>query len=508
MEAIFISVSNQRWSLGIPHVSGVRSITIISIHACLFLLITACSAHSAKAEKARATITLISSSPARVRVEGQLEEETKVWEFVDEYAGIANLSQRLSDLAVLTPEGVGVPIHKKRAGAFESEIAAKDFRYEVDLSPPQNPLDAAHVSWLTPERGVLMVGELLPRLMGRACLRLSLPESWEALTLEQRSAAGCFDIQEVDRSVIWVGRETREVKGRGRSMLFTLAVEGTWAFADDDVAKAISAIIKEHESATSATPREHTLVIVAPFPRAVSAQRWVAETRGGTVVLLSGAVPSKHAGLSRLSLALIHELFHLWVPNGLNFSGNYDWFYEGFTLYHSTRVGVQLGYLTFPEFLDALARAYDNYSSQPVAGSLSLLDASRQRWRGAETDIYNRGLIVAFLCDLAIRRQPDKYTLNDVYRDLFRVEKNNPPSRDGGAVILGTLKRFTGDSVSIERLFRSSDRLNLKQELGSYGLQVETGGPRTHINVAHSLSRSQYDFLKKIGYNDRVTRLR
>ncbi len=80
-------------------------------------------------------------------------------------------------------------------------------------------------------------------------------------------------------------------------------------------------------------------------------------------MLLSGQSPSKVAALAGLGVPLTHELFHLWVPNGLKLNGDYDWFYEGFTLYQSMRAGMRLQSLGFQDYLNALSRAFDAYKS-------------------------------------------------------------------------------------------------------------------------------------------------
>jgi len=65
--------------------------------------------------------------------------------------------------------------------------------------------------------------------------------------------------------------------------------------------------------------------------------------------------------------------------NALAFEGDYDWFYEGFTVYQAAQTATQLGLLTFPEFLNSIARAYD--ASKAEAGAWSLVEASTRRLR-------------------------------------------------------------------------------------------------------------------------------
>src|SRR5256714_7111637 len=127
-------------------------------------------------------------------------------------------------------------------------------------------------------------------------------------------------------------------------------------------------------------PAKKAMLVLFPFRQQFGPSQWRAETRGRTVTLLMGKLPSKVSALAQLSTPLTHELFHLWVPNGLALNGDYDWFYEGFTIYEAARTAVRLDLLTFTEFLNAIARAYDGYRLGNDADRLSLIDASKRRW--------------------------------------------------------------------------------------------------------------------------------
>ncbi|MDQ3754126.1 MAG: hypothetical protein M3371_05275 [Acidobacteriota bacterium] len=460
------------------------------------------SASAADGKVAQTAISIVSLSPPRIRVEGQLADETTNWKFLKEYAGVSNLSDRIENLRVFTADNSVVPVRKLKPDEFESAGPASRFSYEVNLRPPASSVDAAHTSWLTAEYGALMLDDLLPQAVRHTCLRVAMPPDWKLHTSEPQSAGGCFDVRHTEKAMIWVGRQTREYQGRGRSISFTFITQGKWSFADEDLVHSISAILKEHESVAGATPFKHALVIVAPFPTPTDAHRWSAETRGNTVLLLSGNVAAKAAALSRLNLSLVHELFHLWVPNGLALSGNYDWFYEGFTNYQATRAATELGFLTFPEYLDALARAYDKYRAQIQTISHSLLAASDRRWRDAGTLVYHKGMIVAFLCDLDIRlRTKGKHSLSDVYRELLRRHSNGLQSQDGNNSVVQVLHSFAENSAKTKRYLASEDVIDLTTELSPYGLRVEKWGASTRIRVADSLQGAQYKLLRKIGYN-------
>ncbi|HEV7903959.1 MAG TPA: hypothetical protein VGO96_08970, partial [Pyrinomonadaceae bacterium] len=398
-----------------------------------------------KAQSVNARISVVSLAPPRVRVEAEQAKATKVWSFRNAYAGMIGLGERIENLSLYDAQGSEVAARKLAPGEYEAARDATKVRYELKLDPPRETNDMAHVSWLTAARGVLMPGDLLPLPLARAKLSLTLPESWKIATLEARNDGGQYEMENADSSVFFIGADLRVAQTSVRGMKVTFATAGKWAFADEDVVTVIRDVLERHERAAGAVPRERALVLLAPFPQVADGARWSAETRGGTVLFLSGRATSKSAGLARLSIPLAHELFHLWVPNALALSGDYDWFYEGFTVYQATRASVELGYLTFQDYLDSLARAYDIYLAARERDDLSLIDASARRWGGSGASIYQKGMLVAALYDLSVRQQSrGKRSLEDVYRLLFRGRRAGGERREGNATVTAALSSVSG----------------------------------------------------------------
>jgi predicted metalloprotease with PDZ domain len=404
--------------------------------------------------------------------------------------------------------GAQVAVRKLAPGEYEADGAATSFSYELKLEPPQPATDAAYVSWLTNERGFLMLGDLLPLAANEkektasANVRFVLPENWSIASNEKKRADGQFEMTDTEQAVFFAGRDLRQKHERIGSMEFTLVTTGDWAFTDEDAASLATSVLKEHTEAVGVAARSSAMLMLSPFPRPLGPERWSAETRGGTVMLLSGRSPSKTVALAQLSVPLTHELFHLWVPNGLALDGNYDWFYEGFTMYQAMRAALNLRLLTFQDYLNALGRAFDIYRSSKDGDKLSLLEASRQRWAGATMLVYNKGMLVASLYDLTLRRRSNgKRALDDVYRELFRRHRTAQRGGDGSAVVIAALNS-QGDMQDFTRRYvESASSIDLEAALAPFGLRVERGGVRTHISVASSLSRDQRDLLRKFGYN-------
>jgi predicted metalloprotease with PDZ domain len=456
----------------------------------------------AKAQTVSARISVVSLAPPRVRIEAEQTNGSKVWSFRNAYAGLIGLGERIENLSLYDAQGGEVAARKLAPGEYEAARDATKVSYELKLDPPRETNDTAHISWISATRGVLMPGDLLPLPLSRAKLSLTLPERWKVATIETRNGGGQYEIESAESSIFFLGADLRVAQTSVRGMNVMFATAGEWAFADEDVLTVIRDVLEQHERAAGVVPRERALILLAPFPQASDGARWSAETRGGTVLFLSGRATSKSAGLARLSVPLAHELLHLWVPNALAFSGDYDWFYEGFTVYQATRISVALGYLTFQDYLDSLARAYDLYLAGRERDDLSLLDASARRWGGSGAVVYQKGMLVAALYDLSVRQQSrGKRSLDDVYRLLFRGRRANGERREGNAAVIAALNSVAGGDEFSKRYIESAHRLDLTNALSASGLQLGQSGGRTRITVSNSLSRTQRDLLRQMGYN-------
>src|SRR5712692_7208049 len=118
-----------------------------------------CLASAGKAQQVNVTVRVFLGSPGHVVIEGNCEP-TKVWSFRNDYAGVSELGSRVEGLKLFDLAGAEIPAHKIAPGQFEAATAAARFRYEVSLAPPARPSDAARVSWLNSERGLLMLADL------------------------------------------------------------------------------------------------------------------------------------------------------------------------------------------------------------------------------------------------------------------------------------------------------------------------------------------------------------
>lgn len=460
----------------------------------------------------------VSPQSRAVRIEMSREPE-KRWSFLDVYAGVAGLGRRIRSFQALDASGAAVTVRELAPGQFQSTAPASRLSYEVNLSPPTRASDAAFVSWLTNERGLLRLSDLLPlttQLPGSSVspllVTVNAAGDWASHANEEVTATRAYRFEGTNDAVILVGKNVRRSVRTSSGNLFKVLVDGTWAFSDQDAMDTLLKVIQVH-SELGPLPCNQVTLVLSTFPAgAVTANTWSAETRGCAVVVLLGQTPSRIGALAQLGNALTHEAFHLWIPNGVALRGDYDWFYEGFTMYQAARAAVRLGLVTWPEFLNAIARAYDGSSATANAESLSLIDASKQRWTVGSSTVYSKAMVVAFIYDLNLRNQTGgKRSLDDVYRRLFREHPRRSAVKqleaDGNAATTAALQSELASRNFVERFITARGSVDLKKELAPFGLSVEKL-VRTHISVSEDLLKRQRDLLKQLGYNEPRARKR
>ena len=461
------------------------------------------------AQSVSVTVDVLPGTPGRLLIQGSgLPRQT--WSFRDSYAGVLGLGNRVRGFQLFDANGKQIAARKIAPGQFASNAPATNFKYEIELAPTARPADAAFISWLTTDRGMLMLGDLLPESMSGSpaavSARLVMSSGWTAYASDSGKTVTQIETSDPDRSVVVIGKKVRNSTQAIFGKPFTLLTDGDWSFADNDAVQLVRNILDLHSRSVGQSPCESASLVLLPFPQASAPNKWSAQTRGCTVTLLMGRVPSKVGALSQLELALTHELFHLWVPNGLALTGNYDWFYEGFTMYQAARAAVRLDLLSFDQFLAAISDAYDA-SSGSDAPQLSLIEASQQRWSAGASTVYSKAMVVAFLYDMNLRWQTrGKQSLDDVYRAIIRNYLTKPPATgprpDGNSAVIGALRLEMSEQDFVNRLIVMRAMINLEKELEPFGLRVEKPAVRTHISANAQLTSRQRDLLKQLGYNE------
>ncbi len=470
--------------------------------------ILVCAA-SDRAQTLRARVSIISLSPARLKIEGEYAGGAAQWSFLNTYGGIIGLADRIQNFALADAAGNEVPVRKLAPGEFKAAKVVTHFSYEMNATEPLNPVDASHFSWLNGNYGYLMLADLLPNMSdARATpdvlLEFALPANWTIASSTQPDTGQQYRLTEPEKAVFFLGRDLRQKHKRIGSMEFVFVTWGDWAFSDDDWMKVAARVLKDYSKHNGRDLDGRSMLLLAPLPGSFGPERWSAETRGSSVVLLLGRNSSRNALLGKLSVVLTHELFHLWVPNALPLDGNYDWFFEGFTLYQALRSAVRLRFISFQEYLDTIGRVYDSYLATPGRDNASLIEASRRRWTSSSSLVYDKGMLVALLCDLKLRGAGEnRRSLDEVYRELFRRFPSSAPRVDGNEAIISLLNEALGSSEFAEQYIEGRSEIELGTMLAPYGLKVDTVVTRRRVTVNTGLNKVQRELLRSLGYNHR-----
>jgi predicted metalloprotease with PDZ domain len=279
-----------------------------------------------------------------------------------------------------------------------------------------------------------------------------------------------------------------------------MLITGEWQFTRADAEAMLGEIADEYEKLFDARPAERVLINLVPFPQGGGRGDWAAETRGRTVTIVSGDTPFATQSPQRLHEQLRHELFHLWLPNGVRLTGSYDWFYEGAALYHSLKTGARVGRITFANFLETLSQAAAIDVRMPAG---SLLDASAGRWRGNTTGVYARGILTAFALDVAMQdASRGKRSMDLFVRRLYA--ENREREADGNATILRMLGEMPETTPIAERHIKGSDRL----DVAKIGVAAGIGWDGRRFTLTEKPSGRQRAILRDLGYNSERRRPR
>lgn len=463
--------------------------------------------NNSPAQSIDAAFTIRASQPQTLQIKGKLDRITGVRHLVllREYAGVQSLAERASDISLVDSNGDRVAFKKFQAGEFEAERDFTSFEYTAALVPQKSAASAGHISWLNGNGGILFLHDLLPQLPARssrvaATIRLELPLGWKAVGGRDVGHSE-LEFPHVENGVIFVGPDLRVKQAEFGGMKLTTAAAGSWNFADEDLERIAQEIVEANRKLFGAVPASEALLILSRFPNSVPPGSWEGDTRGNTVTIVSSDMPFKTQSIQRLHEQLRHEIFHLWIPNGVNLTGSYDWFYEGFALYESLKTAVALNRIRFDDFLDTLARAHsiDTLHSQRP----SLIEASKSRWSGANTQVYARGMLVAFLCDLAIMQRGKGWTsVDDLVRSVYQTYHDASTPRDGTDAVLAIMRSRPELSAIADRYIQGKETINWENDLRLAGIESTSANYNTTLKVVAKPSGRQKALLDKLGYNN------
>jgi predicted metalloprotease with PDZ domain len=463
-----------------------------------------------QAQTLEVRISVASTAPARIKIDARLPYDANTLSFRNAYGGVLGLGERIEAVEGIRTSGASVRGEKLAPGEFRLPEKLARFVYEVNLAGPLRPADLSRVSSLNSDYGVLMMADLLPHSTGAGgrfastAFKIDVPGGWSVFSNIKSEGSQVsthdFSTEDPDTAVFLVGSSLHKKRQQFPAADFSVVASGEWSFSDNDATKLAGKILQEYSRITRFELKREAVLMLIPYPGDAGPENWSAETRGNVTVLAFGRKGNRKNSLLRLGIALSHELFHLWVPNSLKLEGDYDWFFEGFTLYQALRMDLQLGFISFDAYLQTIAGVYDSYRSAPDRDRLSLIEESQRRWTTSSSAVYVKGMLLAFIYDLSVRKNTNcAASLDDVYTELFRLSATGQESANETIIgLLGAregLKTFGQDYV--ERVAK----IDLETILPAYGIQMgSSGSGATKLALGRNLSETQRYLLGCIGY--------
>ncbi len=412
----------------------------------------------------------------------------------------------IKDLTLIDKENRQIVVKKLIEGEYLAESAETAvWNYQIDVKSAENFTAKAHNSWLENEQGILMTGDLLPQFFGKngkkisARIKFDLPENWKIFTSEKRENENAFILENIRKAVFAIGKNWRKREIKLENSVVNLLLTGEWRFSDAQAAEMTREILENYKNLFGGFAGEKAQINLVPAENSFG--RWQAETRGDTLTIISGDMPFEKQSVQRLHEQLRHELFHLWIPNNLSLTGNYDWFYEGFTVYQSLRTGLEMNRLSFTDFLETLAQSYNlaNFQNQQI----SLVEASKTRKSGANREVYARGLLAAFLCDVALlQKNRGNRDLSEIFREIYQTHRLPNAAQDGNIAVLRILKTRAELRFVIENYIEGTKKIDWTRDLELLGIEEIRENSGVKLRVKDKLNKRQKDLLDKLGYNN------
>jgi hypothetical protein len=479
---------------------------------CTFIALSAIGAYSAaQAPDLKVHIELVTDNGARKAVVRGLFQTARLPQFRKSFS-LAHLprDRGVSGVAFFDEKGLPVKFRELSAREYLAEAEIHGWTYALDLTVGKDRKQAAHSSWLADTQGILMMRDLCPDL-GRsyhAHVDVTPPDGWSVMAERtvpasavapipgQTNPAGWFLFSR--DTVIGVGKGWRSYEVGDDGVNLDIALSGSWHFSDVEMTMMASEVMRQYTKLFGTSLQSN--LVMARFPVQVPPGEWQAETRAGNVTIISSDMPFRTPSLQRLHEQLRHELFHLWIPKDVGLTGDYDWFYEGFALYKSLKLAVALNRIRFEDFLDTLSRAHtidSAFTQRP-----SLIEASKKRFTGLNTQVYARGMLVAFLIDLRLMDR-SRSSIDDVLRKVYSEHRLGRSAEvDGNEAVIAILRANQELQSIVTNYIEGTATIDLTSEPVLAGLVDVDAGPITTLRVKEKPGGRQRALLDKLGYNN------
>jgi len=194
-----------------------------------------------------------------------------------------------------------------------------------------------------------------------------------------------------------------------------IALHPDWNIMPDQVEQLVEDLLTSHREMLTPPDNARALALLSPMPRLLSPHgglRTAGMVRGQTLVVYAAKdplIPTDHPDIAEaMAVFLGHELFHLWVPSGVQVTRELSWLSEGWAMHMGRRAAVATGWLDEAAGTRRLGRSYRRYLDIGGyrAGSLPAASVGPEDQRNL---LYLRGELVFRLLDQEWdRTNPDR----------------------------------------------------------------------------------------------------
>ncbi len=220
------------------------------------------------------------------------------------------------------------------------------------------------------------------------------------------------------------------------------------------------------------------------------------EHHNGTVIMSSRWATRDEDRYRSWLRTVSHEHFHAWNGKRLRPAalGPFDyeaevyttdlWVVEGLTSYFEDLLLARAGLIDEAKYLEVLSKQIEAVETAPGRQHDSLADASYNAWiefyrwdentNNTSISYYDKGSVVGFLLDAAIRRETnDARSLDDVMREAYRRYSGARGYTTGE--LYGVVEAVAGKRVrdQLVRMVETTGELSYQPAFDWYGLEVE-----------------------------------
>lgn len=147
-----------------------------------------------------------------------------------------------------------------------------------------------------------------------------------------------------------------------------VALHAGWDIMPDQIEQLVEELLMNHREMLSSPDNTRALALLSPMPPTLQPRaglRTAGMVRGQTLVVYAAKaplIPADHPDIAEaMAVFLGHELFHLWVPTGVQVTRELSWLSEGWAMHRGRRAAVATGWLDEAAGTRRLELSYRRY---------------------------------------------------------------------------------------------------------------------------------------------------